>query len=511
MKKKVIIILSVLIAAVLLAYSAFRDRTRTIDQCISLADQPSIYPDYRDIVLPYNIAAVNFHITEPASAYQVKISSTNGKPVEIFSRKANIRIPMRKWKSLLDSNRGQKLFFDIYTMNSDRQWSKYKPITNTISRDNIDSYIAYRLMHPIYIHYENIGIYQRDLESYDESRIIQSYSFKNGCVNCHTFLNNRGEQMLIAIRSGKMGNSEILVDSKVKKIGTKFGYISWHPSGQMAAYSLNKVRPFFHTAGSEITDVIDLDSAICYYDFKADKILSHPLLAKKDRLETWPAWSPDGKFLYFCSAPLLWQDKETLPPPQYKDVKYDLMRISYDIETDKWEQLETVLTAEETGKSILLPRISPDGKHMLFCMTEYGCFPAYLSSSDLYMMEIKTGQYRKLDINSDRSESWHSWSSNSKWIAFTSKRRSGIYARTYLSHVDENGNASKPFIMPQKDPLFYDQFLKTYTLPELIATPVKVRETELVKAIQSKDEVHYDLPLTGATPSNKKHWFRQPD
>ncbi len=506
MKKKVIIILSVLIAAVLLAYSAFRDRTRTIEQYVSLADQPSIDPDYRDIVLPYNIAAVNFLITEPASAYQVKISSTNGKPIEIFSRKADIRIPMRKWNSLLDSNRGQKLFFDIYTMNRDRQWSKYQPITNTISRDNIDSYIVYRLMRPIYVYYKNIGIYQRDLESYDESVVIHGKSFGNGCVNCHTFLNNSPESMVFGFR-GLFGSDTIMVhNGTVKKLGAKFGYTTWHPSGKLITYSINKVRQFFHTAGSEITDVVDLDSAICYYDLKADKLLSHPPLAKKDRLETWPAWSPDGKFLYFCSAPLLWQDQKKVPPPQYKDVKYDLMRISYDIETDKWGQIEMVLTAEETGKSILLPRISPDGKHLLFCMTEYGCFPAYLSSSDLYMMEIETGQYRKLDINSDRSESWHSWSSNSKWIAFSSKRRSGIYTRTYLSHVDENGNASKPFIMPQKDPLFYDQFLKTYTVPELIATPVKVREMKLAKTIRSKDEVLYDMPLTGATPSNKKNW-----
>jgi hypothetical protein len=505
MKKKFILILLLLIAAVLLAYSAFRDRTRTIEQYISLADQPSIDPDYRDIVLPYNIAAVNFQITEPASAYQVKISSTNGKPIEIFTRKADIRIPMSKWKSLLDINKGQKLFFDIYTMNQGGQWSKYAPIANTISQDNIDGYIAYRLMHPIYNYWEDIGIYQRDLESYDESRIIWGYNFKNGCVNCHSFLNNRGERMLLAIRSSRMGSSEILVDGKVKRIGTKFGYTSWHPSGQMAAYSVNKVRQFFHFAGTEVRDVIDLDSAICYYDLKADKVLSHPLLAKKDRLETYPAWSPDGNFLYFCSAPLLWQDQKKIIPPQYKDVKYDLMRISYDIETDKWGQIETVLTAEETGKSILLPRISPDGKHLLFCMTEYGCFPVYQPSSDLYMMEIETGQYRKLDINSDHSESWHSWSSNSRWIAFSSKRRGGLYTRTFLSHVDENGNASKPFVMPQKDPLFYDQFLKTYSVPELIATPVKVRETKLVKAIRSKDEVSYDLPLTGATPSDTEN------
>jgi hypothetical protein len=509
MKKKFIIILTVLIAAMLLAYSEFRDRTRTIEQYVSLADQPSMDPDYRDVVVPYNIAAMNFQITEPASAYQVKISSTNGKPIEIFSRKGDIRIPMSKWKSLLDINRGQKLFFDIYTMNRGGQWSKYAPITNTISRDNIDGYIAYRLIHPIYNVWSNIGIYQRDLESYDESMIIHSHSFDAGCVNCHSFHNNNGEKMLLAIRSATHGSSEILADDTVKRIGTKFGYTSWHPSGKIAAYSINKVRQFFHTTGSEIRDVIDLDSAICYYDIKADNILSNPQLAKKDRLETYPTWSPDGKFLYFCSAQMLWQNPKIIPPAKYKDVKYDLMRISYDIETDKWGQIETVLAAEETGKSILLPRISPDGKHLLFCMTEYGCFPVFQPSSDLYMMEIETGQYRKLDINSEQSESWHSWSSSGKWIAFSSKRRGGLFTRTFFSHVDENGNASKPFVMPQKDPLFYDQFLKTYSVPELLATPVKVRETKLAKAIRSKDQVDYELPLTGATPSTESLPWQQ--
>ena len=141
-----------------------------------------------------------------------------------------------------------------------------------------------------------------------------------------------------------------------------------------------------------------------------------------------------------------------MPPENYEKLKYDLRRISYDVATDQWGQAETVLSAEETGQSILLPRISPDGRFLVFCMCRYGCFPVYQPSSDLYLMDLATRQYRKLAINSEFSESWHSWSSNSRWIAFSSKRQGGLFTRTYLSYVDQAGTAHKPFVLPQQDP-----------------------------------------------------------
>ena len=159
---------------------------------------------------------------------------------------------------------------------------------------------------------------------------------------------------------------------------------------------------------------------------------------------------------------MLWEDRNKVPPENYNKVKYDLLRISYDIEKDQWGEVETVLSAQDTGLSILEPRISPDGRWLLFCMCDYGSFPVYHQSSDLYLMDLKaaqqTGQYkyRRLDINSDQSESWHSFSSNSRWIAFSSKRHYGIFTRTYLSYVDKTGKVYKPIILPQKDPTFYD-------------------------------------------------------
>jgi len=117
------------------------------------------------------------------------------------------------------------------------------------------------------------------------------------------------------------------------------------------------------------------------------------------------------------------------------------------------------------------------------------------------MMDLETGKYRKLAMNSPFSESWHSWSSNGRWIAFSSKRRGGLFTRLYISYVDTQGRADKPFILPQKDPLFYDSFLETYSVPEFITGPVKISRRALTLAARRSTTIEVANPLiTGATP-----------
>ncbi|MFH1715918.1 MAG: hypothetical protein ABIF19_01085 [Planctomycetota bacterium] len=499
---------------VLLPYSC-RSRKVTITEYSSIDQPAQIQPDYAGSAIPPNIAPLNFVIQHDGSGYLVKIHSLKGNPIEIFSKEPAISIPKQAWRELLDSNRGQQLNLDVFVESGaaappsereNRQWYRYQTLTAKIADEDIDSFLVYRKIHPGHRTWRDMGVYQRNLSNFDESVILENESFKHGCVNCHTFCGNRTERMLLGIRSADYGSSALLLeDGKVSKIGTKFGYTSWHPSGRLAAFSVNKVRQIFHSAAAEVRDVMDFDSLMAYYLLGSKTVKTTPDLSRKDRLETYPNWSPDGRYLYFCSAPKSWSDT-TVVPENYDQVKYDLVRAGYDIDRDQWGPLESVLSAEDTGLSILLPRISPDGRSLLFCMCDYGCFPVYRHSSDLYMMDLEAAKqtgdfaYKRLDINSSESESWHCWSSNSRWIAFSSKRGSGVFTRIYIAYVDKDGKVHKPIRLPQEDPKYYESCLWTYSVPELVTEPVQTTREKLGRVVRGSENIPVQMPVTMATP-----------
>jgi len=473
---------------------------QAIEQYVDVEVQPRIDPDYAGVVVPANIAPLNFQILEPGQAYCARIHGDAGQAIEVFSKSGQVRIPAKSWRALLAANRGGKLAFDVYVSDAEQGWRKFRTISNTVAPEPIDDYVVYRLMKPTYNWWKDIGIYQRRLADFDESVVMHGRSFEEGCLNCHSFVGNEPDTLTIGLRSAAYGSATLLVQSgAVNKIGAKWGYTAWHPSGRLAVYSIGKVRQFFHTGRMEVRDVVSLDSALACYMAEDQEVVCPPQLSDKERLETYPAWSPDGTRLYFCSAPILWQDRNTVPPENYDKLKYDLRCVRYDVESNEWGEVETVLSAEETGLSILLPRVSPDGRFLLFCMCDYGVFPVYQPSSDLYLMDLASGEYRRLDINSEYAESWHSWSSDSRWIAFSSKRRGGLFTRTCFSYVDEQGQAHKPFVLPQHDPAYYDSQLKTYSVPELVKGPVQVSRTALGRAARAQASIAVDIPITAAT------------
>jgi Tol biopolymer transport system component len=90
------------------------------------------------------------------------------------------------------------------------------------------------------------------------------------------------------------------------------------------------------------------------------------------------------------------------------------------------------------------------------------------------MMDMKTGVVDSLEVlrAEDASSSYHSWSSNGRWIAFASKRGDGMFGRVWMAHVDADGRVAKPFRLPQRDPEHDRLFLRSYNLPDLGDTPV---------------------------------------
>jgi len=447
---------------------------------------PRLRPDYTDCVIPPNIAPLNFVVEEPGTRYCVRLAAGEGEEIVVAGRSSDIVIPERQWHRLLDAHRGQALDLDVCVEGPGGRWARYDRVRNMIAREEIDRYLVRRVIDPAYNYWGDIAICERDLQGYGERTVLHNRPVGSSCLNCHSFRSNHTDRMTIGIRGPAYGSGTAFsCDGSAAKLATKFGYTAWHPSGRLAVYTDTEVRQFFHAARAEVRDVVDLKSDLAYYDLAANAVKTAPGIADPARLETYPTWSPDGRYLYFCSAPLLWAARGKVPPDGYEQSRYDLRRISYDVASDRWGQPETVLSAERTRRSLLLPRVSPDGRFLLFCMCDYGCFPIYQPSSDLYMMDLGSGRYRKLGINSDRSEAWHSWSSNSRWIAFSSKRRDGLFTRTYLSYVDERGQAHKAFIVPQRDPRFYDSFLKTYSVPELVVEPVRPGMRQLAEAVRS--------------------------
>jgi len=449
---------------------------------------PRVDPDYAGVTIPSNIAPLNFRILEPGDAYEATFRGKGSQSIEVAASDGGIVIPEGAWRTLLAESQGASLEIAVRVKDEAGTWQQFQPFSIHVAKEPIDKYIGYRLMKPWYIAFDEIGVYQRDLESYDEHLVMSNELVDGACMNCHSFLNYGTERVLIHYRWPFVmlsihGDEAEKIDTRTDFNSSAFAYVSWHPSGRVAAFSVNRILQVFHTRG-ETRDAYDTGSDLLVYDFEANAVVSAPQIASLDAFETFPAWSQDGRYLYFVSTPAIAKEEFR----RFKDVRYDLMRVGYDVETGAWGELETVLAGEEIGGSITEPRVSPDGRFVLFTLSGHGSFPVFQGDSDLWMLELETGRYWRLDCNSERSESWHAWSSNGRWIAFSSKRRDPVFTRLYFCYVDEQGKAHKPFLLPQRDPGFYDGFLKVYNVPEFANERVQVSPRALAELLRSKDE-----------------------
>jgi dipeptidyl aminopeptidase/acylaminoacyl peptidase len=480
---------AVLILPVLCTLAACQARWPS--DALPVSRSPVLYPDLAGTVIPPNIAPLNFVVREPGVRFLARIAGEKGGSVEASSRDGRIVWPAGAWKQLIAQNRGTSVSVTIAVQDSAGAYRRFEAVRIRVAPDEVDRYVVYRLIPPVDHGYVNIGIYQRDLEGFSERPVIENQNFSvgsDGCMNCHSFRSNRPDRMSLQIRSASVGRPMVVVkDGVPRTVDTSASgfskspaaYHAWHPDGRHVAFSVNKVMPVGHTTG-EHRDVWDGDSDLAVYDTDANQVSTTHDIGDPDRRETWPSWSADGRTLYFTSAP-------QLPMTQLTEVRYDLMRITYDAATGTWGKRETVLSAADSGMSAAQPRESPDGRWLLFSLAHHGNFPIYQPTCDLSVIDLKSGTRRPLTaVNSRWSDSWHGWSSNGRWIAFASKREGGVLARIYLTYFDRDGQAHKPFVMPQEDPSYYESCTLTYNVPELIVEPVMLSASELGRAIAAK-------------------------
>lgn len=443
-----------------------------------IAQTPEIFPDYKEVTVPCNIAPLNFMV-EHASKIKADFYVNNQKLFSV-SGKNTIDIPKKKWKEGLQSAKGKKITVSVSVWNEQHQKGvKYQDFQIFVSNDSITPWIAYRLIPPGYVLWDRMGIYQRDLESFEENCIVSNNENHQGCVNCHSFQNYSPNQFLFHAR-GKNGCTVLVKNGQPKRLeldqlppNFKGTYPYWHPHGRFIAFANCDTHQAFYGQSKNKVEVYDLESDLMIYDCKENKVITDPRFTNKEYWETFPAFSPDGKYLYFCQA--IARDM----PREYKELKYAIIRVKFNEENGTLGNIvDTIYNPRTEQGSASFPRISPDGKNLLFTESDCGTFPIWHKQADLKMLSLSNHQYINTDVlNSNDVESYHSWDKTGEWVIFSSRRIDGRYTRLFITHYDEKNGFSKPFLLPQKSPEENTKRMYSYNIPEFILGEVVLKES----------------------------------
>ena len=397
---------------------------------------PEIFPDYVGVTVPETLAALRFEMAD-------------GREISYRSERVD-----------------DTLFYYVKAWRKgSREGIAYAPFKVFLSRDGIPPYVAYRLIAPNYEGWHDMGIYARELASYKETPVVRNSSIGGGCVNCHHFPGGDPERMMFHARGA--GGGTVFRDGDALRLlnlttvgpGRQGTYPAWHPSGRYIAYSSNSTQQAFPIAGSQPIEVYDHFSDIILLDLQTDSVSTYAPLFDEQEMETFPAWSPEGDILYYCSAP----QPENVAASR-GDVRYALKAVRFRdgaFVGEPW----TVFGSDSL--SVSFPRVY--GKWLLFTASSYGTFPIWHKEADLWLLDLESGAVRRVDeLNSPDTESYHSWSADGRWIVFSSRRIDGRYTRLFFSHFDGEGHFTKPFLLPQQDPQHNTLRLTSYNVPEFV-------------------------------------------
>ena len=457
---------------------------------------PNIYPDYTNVTVPINMAPLTFQLDESADDMVARFAV--GEDEIVCAGKAQPDVD--EWRNLAEKAKGNAITVDVYARQAEH-WVHYKPFKIHVSPDSIDSYLSYRLIFPSFVSYEALTINQRCLENYDESviydNVLCSFEKDGQCINCHHYQQYNPKRMQFHARQNN-GGTIVAYDGKIKKVNMKNDsilsagvYPAWHPWLNLIVYSTNKTLQSFHTVDHNKIEVYDTQSDLIAYNVENDEVTN--LENDSTEFEVFPAWSPDGKSLYYCSAHFERKDTTLSIVSEIvkrsKEVKYNIYKKSFDPETMAFGPRELVFSADSINKSATLPRISPDGRYLMFTLAEFGVFHIWHHDADLWLTDLQTGETRPVEeINSPDTESYHSWSSNGKWVVFSSRRDDGTYTRPFFAHVDKNGHFTKPFELPSADPDYHRQFMKCYNIPEFMRGPVVIKPQQFADVLKGDGE-----------------------
>ena len=489
---------ALLLSLLWLLPTACSDRPNALpDHSTPISEQPQVYPDYTAVVVPPNIAPLNVQVKNAGSSFVLCYEGGGKQLIAGAGADGKVDIDSIAWRGLLQASKGHAVKVTVYA-HRDRGWVKLSPFTFDVAAEPIDKYLSYRLIEPSYELYRQLGLYQRDLEGFAVSPIYENNrefdNQDNHCINCHNYQDYSTRRMLFHVRS-KHGGTVFVDNGKPVKLNMKTDsilsstvYPTWHPTRNWVVFSSNQTGQIFHMVDPQKIEVVDYGSDLVFYD--ADKQELTNILKSDDTMETFPCWAPDGRKLYYCSAHTpdfagkTATQRQDLITGEYDKVRYNLMSLTFDPATRTFGTPTIEVDCAAMGKSCAVPRISPDGRYCLFTLSDFGQFHIWHKSADLYIKDLRTGEvYPLAATNSDDVDSYHTWSSNGRWMVFSSRRDDGSFTRPYIAYFDKEGKGHKAFILPQQDPEQNLLLTKSYNVPELTRDAVRISHEELKKCI----------------------------
>ncbi|MBI3782415.1 MAG: tetratricopeptide repeat protein [Deltaproteobacteria bacterium] len=293
------------------------------------------------------------------------------------------------------------------------------------------------------------------------------------CGNCHSFADNGSTLGLDVDYGNDKGAYAILPVSKHMMMDDA-KIITWadyrREDGELTFGLLSRVSPTGRFVISTVKDrsvfvaipdlmisqlFFPIKGILVVYDRETKTFSALPGADDPQYVQTNAVWSPDGKDIVFARAKAyraerLEQqnsavvDEKDVPEftVQKQPFRYDLYRMPFN--DGKGAMPKPLQGASDNGMSNFFPKYSPDGKWIVFCQAK--SYMLLQPDSELYIVPAKGGVARRLRYNTARMNSWHSWSSNSRWLVFSSKVNTP-YTQLFLTHIDENGNDSPPVLL----------------------------------------------------------------
>ncbi len=293
------------------------------------------------------------------------------------------------------------------------------------------------------------------------------------CGNCHSFSadgsvlgldvdygNDKGAYAVLPVtKQMVLDDKKIITWSDFKKGDgeTTFGLLSQvSPDGRYVISTVKDRAVFVATPDIWYSQLFfPIKGILVVYDTKTGKYQALPGADDPEYVQSNPTWSRDGKWIVYARTKAYRKDvvahaKSVLlsekDVPEFvndkEPFKFDLYRIPFN--EGRGGKAEPLEGASHNGKSNYFAKFSPDGKWIIFCKAEN--YMLLMPDSELFIIPAEGGEARRLRANTPRMNSWHSWSSNGRWLVFSSKANSA-YTQLFLTHIDANGESTPPVVL----------------------------------------------------------------